>query len=324
MGATELAAFLKRRLSNAEDDWRQLLASMYDQVLKTPADHVIDRTRVRAVIEQHLVAHRAEDVIRLAFHVAVRPAVAGGRNDDAAVGRWMPEEAQQRLAALAGEKGFVQKAWVEELFKQDAAEELLSETLYQTLKDFSVLVPRILQKVLPSGLGRLAGFAASAGTKMFDEVERMLDGEIRRFLDAGTRKALERAAGFTAQTLDAPTGVQGRQNMVRFALSKSGQFHVDPMTDARIDELQAIIALTAAHLAEHDEFRAVVDHALDRAWADMQGQTFGELLSAAGVTATPPFDEWALATWPIVRTAFEAPEVQAWIDRLSEEFFAQG
>ena len=159
---------------------------------------------------------------------------------------------------------------------------------------------------------------------MFDEVERLLDGEIRRFLEKGTRKALERAAGFTAQTLDAPTGIEGRQNMVRFALRKPGQFHVEPMTDARVEELQAIASLTAAHIAQLDETRAVVDHALDRALAGMQGRTFGELLKSAGVTSAPPFEEWAQATWPIVRTAFEAPEVQRWIDQVAEEFYGQG
>ncbi len=321
MDAPTLAAWLKARLSSAEDDWARLLGAMYRQLLATPADQVVDRQKVRAVIEQHLVAQRVEDLVRVGFRVGVRPTVAAGRDDERPVGRWMPEEAQRRLAALAGQPHLVGEVWIEELFKQDAAEELLSETLYQSLKDFSTLVPRILQKVLPSGLGRLAGFAANAGSKMFDEVERVLDGEIRRFLEKGAGKALDRAARFAAQNVDSPTMVEGRRNMVRFALSKSGAFHVERMTDDRIDELEAIAELTAAHIATHEETAAVIDRLADRVWAAVDDRTVGEALDAAGITSEPPFEAWAAATWPALRTALQTPEVEAWIDDLAREFF---
>lgn len=322
MDAPRLAAWLKDRLRNAEDDWQRLLAAMYRHLLDQPFETVVDRTRLRALIDAHLGAARAETVARLAFQAGVRPAVEAGRTDAEPVGRWMPDEAQTRLADLVAQPGIVGEAWVEQLFAQDAAEELLAETLYQSLKDFSTLVPRILQKVLPSGLGRIAGFAASAGGKVFDEVERLLDGEIRRFLEKGTRKALDRAAGFAAQNLDSPTGLQARRNMVRFVLSKSGQFHLERLTDARIDELEAIATATLAHIATRDETPTVVDRVLDRIWKAHQGRTIREVLESVGVRDEPPLDAWASATWPVMQRALRAPELERWIDGLAVEIAA--
>ena len=323
MSAPELAAWLKGRLSGAQDDWRTLLAAMVRHAAAQPVERVVDKSQIRALADAHLQSRRVEDLVRIAFAAGVRPAVREGRGDGEPIGRWMPEDAQTRLAALAAQEGLIDPRWVEELFKQDAAEELLAETLYQSLKDFSTLVPRVLQKVLPSGLGRLAGMAATAGGKVFDEVERVLDGEIRRFLEKGTRKALDRAAAFANQNLDGPTALEGRRNMVRFALEQSGQFHVDRLSDARIDELEAIALATATHIAQRDELKTRLDDAVDRIWQAYHAQTIGEVLSQWGGTADPPVDEWAAATWPVVRTALETPEVQAWIDRLADEFFAQ-
>ncbi len=323
MDAPQLAEWLKNRLASAEGDWRRLVGAMYAHLMKQPFDAVVDEGQVRALVRAHVDAARLEALIRIAFEAGVRPAVAGGRADAEAVGRWMPEGAQTRLAALVGQPGLVRDVWVQELFKQEAAEELLAETLYQSLKDFSTLVPRILEKVLPSGLGRLAGFAANAGGKVFDEVERVLDGEIKRFLEKGTRRALDRAARFAAQNMDGPTAIEGRKNMVRFVLSKSGQFHVEPLTDERVAEIEAIATETARHIAGLEETQTVIDRTIAEVRAATQGKTVGEVLQTIGAPDDPPLDAWATATWPIVRHALEAPEVQAWIDTLAEGFFAE-
>ncbi|MEM7676971.1 MAG: hypothetical protein AAF449_13285, partial [Myxococcota bacterium] len=223
---------------------------------------------------------------------------------------------------FVGQKDLIDPKWIEELFAQEAAEELVADTLYQSLKDFSTLVPRILQKVLPSGLGRLAGFAASAGGKVFDEVERVLDGEIRRFVEKGTRKALDRAAGFAAENLDSPTATQARKNLVRSALGKTGQFHVARLSDARIDELQAIAEATVVHIVQQDELTEVIDRVVERVWSQMSKKTVAEVLEVAGVRTEPPLDAWAAATWPVLRSALDAPEVDRWIEDLAAQFIA--
>ncbi|MEO1336292.1 MAG: hypothetical protein AAFV29_11645 [Myxococcota bacterium] len=321
MNADVLAEWLKQRLRDSQDDWSRLFAAMYRHFLTLPVDQVIDRDALKTAVEAQLSPERMEDFIRAAFTVGVRPAVEEGRADDAPVGRWMPDDAQQQLVAFAGQKELIDPRWIEELFAQEAAEELVADTLYQSLKDFSTLVPRILQKVLPSGLGRLAGFAASAGGKVFDEVERVLDGEIRRFVEKGTRKALDRAASFASQNLDSPTAAQARQNLVRSALDKTGRFHVDRLTDARIDALQAMAQATGVYMVQRDEWAEVIDRVVDRAWTQTENKTVAEVLEAVGVQQEPPLDAWAAATWPLLRAALDAPEVDRWVDELAQQFF---
>ncbi len=322
MDAPALAAYLKTRLRDAEGDWQRLVEAMYRHLVDQPFEQIVDRQRVRTLAGSYLNARRMEDLVRVAVTAAVRPAVEEARVDAEPIGRWVPEEAQKALEDFAAEEGLVDGAWVEQLFAQEAAEELLAETLYQALKDFSTLVPRVLQNILPSGLGRLAGFAATAGGKMFDEVERVLDGEIRRFLEKGTRKALDQAAAFAAQNLDSPTAREGRRNMVRFALQKTGQFHVERLTDDRIARLEAIARTTLVHIAERDETSAVVDRLVEQVYSVHQGRTLKEVLAVVGVESDPAFDDWARATWPVLSAAVETPEVQAWIDDLAAGFFA--
>ena len=292
MDAPRISAWLKARINRAEPDWQRLLGAMYRHLLDQPFDQLVDKVNLRAVIDRHLEAERATALARLVFRGAVRPLVDEGRRDNEPIGRWLPPDAHQKLEALAAEPGLIGRAWVEELFSQSAAEELLAEVLYQSLKDFSTLVPRVMQKVLPSGLGRIAGFAASAGGKVFDEVERLLDGEIRRFLEKGTRKGLDRAAAFAAQNLDGPTALEGRRNMVRFVLAKSGQFHLEPLTDPRIDTLESVAEAAATHFGTREETGAVVDRFLDRIWSTHQGRTVREVLASVGVEEEPPYDDW--------------------------------
>ena len=323
MDAPGLAEWLKNRLRNAEDDWRGLLTGMYEHLLTAPFERVADRAALRALVEETMEVERIRVLVKAVFEAGVRPAIVEGRADGEPIGRWMPEDAQRRLEALVADNKLINEAWIEQLFAQEAAEELAAETLYQSLKDFSTLVPRVLQKVLPSGLGRLAGFAANAGGKVFDEVERVLDGEIKRFLEKGTRRALDRAARFTSQNMDSPTAVKGRRNLVRFVLSQSGQFHVEPLTDERLDAIESIVLATAAHAVARDEARTVVDRVVEKIWSAHSGRTVGEVLSSVGgLVDDPPLDAWARATWPILREALDAPAVDAWLDQMAAEFFA--
>lgn len=319
MQAPQIAAWLKNRLSHAEDDWRRLLGAMYAHLMQQRVSELTDRAHIGRLLGEMIEAERLEDGARLVFRAGLRPAVREGRKDPEPVGRWIPAEAQARLADLIADEGLIDEVWVRELFAQKAAEELLSETLYQALKDFSTLVPRVLEKLLPSGLGKLAGFAANAGGKVFDEVERVLDGEIRRFLEKGTRKALDGAARFAAQNIDGPTAVDSRRSMVRFALGQSGQFHTRPATDARLDALEAVAVATARHVAERSETKTLIERCTDEIWTAYGPKTLGDALKELGIEGEPPLDAWAQATWPMLKRAIEAPDVQAWIDELAAE-----
>ncbi len=329
MDAEALKAWLVTRLTSdrAQAEWAELLEAGFEALLDAPFDEVVPDEAARRAARELVCSDRLADLVRPGAKLVLPLILASAREDDAAIGRWVPNDAKRRIEALAARPGWIAPEWIHALYEQKAMEELVADTLYRSLRDFSTLVPRIVQSVMPSPLGKLAklGGKATGGVtgRVLEEVERRLEGEIKRFLEKGTRRALDGAARFTVEHIDDPSAAQARVHLAQLVMSKSGQFHVGPLDDEAVEQIDAIAEAIARHVAASEETAAILDATADRIVARFAGQTVRQAFESCGITQRPPYEAWAASTWPAVGRIVSAPGIDRWLSTLCEELLTE-
>lgn len=330
MDAQTLAAWLHTRLTqpSTQPEYRALLEGVVAHVLDKPLNEMLPESAAMAAFESHLNPERLTDGARFFVREVVGRAISEAHTDQAPVERWLSADAKARLLDFAARPGWADEVWVEQLFQQKAMEALVSDTLYRALKDFSTIVPRIVQGVLPSGLGRLAKFGGKAtggvGGRVFDEVERKLEAEIKRFLDKGTRKALESAASFAIERMDSPESAQAQRMLATFALAQSPAFHVRPFDEPTLEALEAVAVDAAASIGAHEELQPLVQRVVRDFYKDWGPLPLKEALQGAGVDPQGfEVGAWADASWPALVAAMATPPVRTFLLDVSNQILEQ-
>lgn len=326
MTPEQLATWLQTRLTQEmpDEQWRQLVQGVVQHLLQQPLQVLLPQEACERLLQENLRSQQLQGAARAIVREGVRRAVKEGMADQQPVGRWLDDAAQSRLMDFVARPGWADKAWVDQLFQEKAMEAVVSDTLYRALRDFSTLVPRIVQGVLPSGLGRLAKLGGKAtggvGGRVFDEVERKLEAEIKRFLEMGTRRALERAAAFTVERLDSPESAQAQRHFAAFALAQTGAFHARPFDEETIAALEEVAVCAAGSVADHPELADLIGRVVGAVYAEHGTQPLRQALDSAGVDASV-FDiaGWADAAKPVTQHIVETPEVRAFLLTLSGE-----
>lgn len=327
MDAPALKSWLVDRLTRGEQDWRTLLEAGFEQLLDSPFDVVVPREAGTKAVLEFIHTKRFEELVRPGVKLVLPLFLARTHKDGQPLRRWVPPATEQKIVALAERDGWIDPRWVEAIYELDVAEELVADTLYNTLRDFSTIVPRIVQSVMPSPLGKLAklGGKATGGVtgRVLDEVERRLEAEIKKFLEKGTRRALDRAARFTIEHVDDRAAKDARRDLTRFVLERSPEFHTRVMTDDVVAELDPIVEEIAAHVAALPETKTVIEETVERIYERFSGQTVREVFASIGIEQTPPYDLWVEASWPVVQRVLDAPGIDAWLLTLCEEIVAE-
>jgi hypothetical protein len=316
VNAEALSRFLKARLSSEQtkEDWRKLLEGGWERLLDTPLSTFLGEEVDRAV-EAHLGKEQILGVVRPAIRLWLAKTIEHAREDDRPLERWVPPEAKAKLLELAARKDSIDPRWVEHLFAQKAMEDVITDTLYRALRDFSTIVPRMVASLTPSIIGKISN-------KITNEVEKRLEPEIKKFLDLGGRKALDGAARFTKDHLDDPVSIEARKNTILFALQQSPAFHVsrvDEQTIALLDEIAEAIAL---RVAESADARTIAKQVVDRVRLKHGADPVRAWLRTVGVESAPPFEEWAAVSWPYLQTIVGSPACEAFLDKLAAEAMA--
>jgi hypothetical protein len=302
-----------------KEEWRQLWEATWDHLLCTPVHDLIDANEAKALadrlVDPELVTELSAPIVANVSRVLI----AELRKDEQPVGRFLPPEAQDKLQEALARPGLVHPDWVRAMFRGEAAEAVLNDALYRALKDFSTLLPRLLVKISPMGRFGVLGGAGALVEKLIEELEKLIEPEIKSFLADSTERVLERAAEFTIAKIDDPASIEFRATFVRFMLSQSPAFFLEAADDELIDDMGAVVEMTARHLAETPETREGIREWIDRAMDYFAGKTLGEALEIDGSRARPPIDALADATWPAFTTVLASPQAQAWMDTLLEE-----
>lgn len=320
-----LKRWLRARLTGevAQREWPALMRAAWGQLMDTPLEQVLPVEDVHAAVQSWLQPDRIADLVLPGVRAILPTVIDRMREDHEPSGRWVPEQARDGLRALAAEPALIHEDWVRALFQQKAVELVMADALYRGIRDFSTILPRIMLAMLPTS--RLPGFggASSLGKKLLEDLERRLEPEIKSFLAGGTQRALSRAADFAVKHMEDPAYVSMRRNMVDFVLSKTPSFHVAPLTQHRLDQLEPIARSVALHVAARQETRRIAGDVLARLLERWGQHTVREALAAAGVQSEPDFEAMGRAAWPSLRVFLAAPEVGAWLDQLVDELLAE-
>lgn len=318
------AAWLKQRLTGeqAERDWQRVVGAALDEQWSRPWTELFPRAAARELIEAHRTPERGQALGR-GVAAAVRSAVTTRREDEAPVERFVDEPVKEVLVRLVRRPGLVPEPWVRHVFSQRAAEELVADTLYKSLRDFSTIIPRTLANILPGLLGRFAKLGSSIVDRVVDEIEGRLEPEIRRYVEAGTRRALERAADFAVRHLDAEVNLEGRVSLLRFWLASSGRELVVPVSDDVLSDIDALGEELGRVWATSPAIADEIEATLEAVYADAGSESARDAVARlTGEAVEPPFEAWASAAWPSVRAALETPAIEGWIDQLAAELDA--
>lgn len=318
-----LHAWLTERLTGgrAFEDFQRLIDAGWDEARGRTVSEVLPRAAVDALVAAHLTPDRLAELIRPVTTVIVGDVIADLRAEHLALAHWVPAATQARIEALVMRPGAVDPDFVRALFKEKAMEAMLSDTLTTTIREFSTIIPKLILNFMPKGgaLGLLGG----VGNKVVEEVEKRIEPEIRSFLQNGTKKALDRAAGFVITHADDPTSVEARRNMVRFVMSRTSAQNVRPLDDTVVKEIAVIGDEIARHVATLPEAKARVTAVLDRFYQRYGSGTVGAALDAHGLTTKPPLEAIAAAAWPAVRAIIAAPSLTVWRNALVDELLAK-
>ncbi len=317
-----LKQWLRRRLTEGEQpkkEWRQLLDATWDYLLLTPVHDLIDAKSAKAaadaLMNPDLVTKLSRPIVATVAPVVIQEL----REDERPLERFLPQDAQAKLQEAIARPGLVHPDWVRAMFRGEAAEAVLNDALYRALKDFSTLLPRLMVKVSPMGRLGVLGSAGAFAEKLIEDLERRIEPEIKSFLADRSEQILERAAEFTIAKLDDPASIEFRANFIKFVLSTSPAFLVGAADDELLENIGAVVELSAGHVADMPELRADVHAWIDRAWEYSAGMNLGEALNLEGIEVRPPLDALAEATWPAFAAVLASPQVQLWTDTLLDE-----
>jgi hypothetical protein len=284
--------------------------------LATPVHDLLDANTAKALADRLVNPELVTELSRPIVANVARVVVAELRADEEPVDRFLPSEAQDKLHEALARPGLVHPDWVRAMFRGEAAEAVLSDALYRALKDFSTLLPRLLVKVSPMGRLGVLGGAGALAEKLIDELEKLVEPEIKSFLADSTERVLERAAEFTIAKIDDSASIEFRATFVNFVLSNSPAFFLEAADDELINDMGAVVETTARYLAETPEMREGIAEWIDRATEYCADKTLGEALQIDVSKVRLPIDALADATWPVFVNVVASTQAQEWMDAL--------
>ena len=318
-GRSAMRGWLRSRLTEGErprQEWRELWEATWDHLLATPVLDLVDADAAKALADRLLDPELVTELARPLVANVAEVVIAELRADERRVDRFLPPAAHDKLHEALARPGLVHPDWVRAMFRGEAAEAVLNDALYRALKDFSTMLPRLLVKVSPMGRLGVLGGAGALAEKLIDELEKLVEPEIKSFLADSTERVLERAAEFTIAKIDDPASIEFRATFVNFVLSKSPAFLLEAADDELITDIGAVVEMTARHLVETPEMRESVGEWLDRATEYCADKTLGEALQIDVSKVQLPIDAMADATWPVFANVVASTQAQKWMDAL--------
>ena len=310
--------WLKARLTGeaARREWAQVVAASWDPLLQRKVRELVDPEKL-----QRWQAASSEEGPRWAEAASrvLREQVEQARSRTDRPTEGLPGAAKTAFVDIFRDAP-VPPEWVRQWFSTSVAEMLVADTLYKSLQDFSSAIPNLVQSLLPGFLGRFSKLGGGRLSSLIEEVERRLDPEVRRFVEAGSRRALERAGEYAVRHLDDPATLEARAAFARYMWQEPWSRWVTPMSDPVLAHVFRLLEALGQDAAEGGPLWGAVREATDRFFSEWGDRPVGELLARWQMAEPPPLEAWADLAWPPLVALLETPEADAWLERVAEEF----
>lgn len=318
----EAKAWLRNRLvtETFANEWETLLRASLETFTKYPLEKFISQQDINRIFYEfftpEVLSTLQQELLQPVFHH-----LAGRLKTEAtALEDWTSQETIEHLVKLVEAPGVVQKQWVEQFFKQDAVSEVLVDSIYSALREFSTIIPRLVLRSLPSGRFKALGLAGNLTEKIASQLEKIIEPEIRAFLSSSSQSLITRACEFTVGQLDSPTSRTMRANLFRYGIKQELSFHVSGLDEGKLSLCEAALEQHFKTLAENSVVREAIEGELSefyslnkqRCLADVLPQLTEQLVSRSSLFAEISF--------PILVNVLEIPQVNQWLDSLVDEF----
>ncbi len=324
------SAFLAARLSSpaAKAEWRANLELGYRELGSRTLGDVLPQGALLKCIE---IAKRPElyekvvSKIAAAVHAEAYPRVVAHR---ATLGSYVPDDAKKKIDLLLARPNLVNPTLIREMLAQEAMKDLMEDVLEGALKEFNQNVnpffadwgiPAIVKKVMPIGSGAVLKSLESVRA----EFDKRLDPEIKKFLGAFSKKALDRTATLMTEKGDSPKFVELRKAVAAWLYAQP----IGDLTkgaDAEAVKLgQEAGVLVAARVAASKDLAQEVEASIAAFYKKHETESLDAIRKAYGIDYAPDFDALAEATWPIVERAASSATLNAWAASVVGEFLSQ-
>lgn len=323
-------AFLAERLVSdaAKAEWRASARAAFEHLLDQPVGALVDEAALERAVDAVTSVEAATRFGAPLASVIVDLVEARLAEDDRPIGDYVPTRAQNKLDELLEQPGLLPPALVREALENDAAEEILRDTLHDALREFSDKANPLkgewgllafLKNYAPMGLS-IIGKSLEGFQREFD---KRMEPEMKKFLAGFSRRALRKIADETIRRSDEEAFVSIRKHMATWALGQPvSALAATPSERARA--LGRAFAIdTAAHAASLEQTRRAVKQTLGELVAAHRDEALGDVLGRWGVRpAVVDVEALADATWPAAREALGSDAARAWIATVVGEFFA--
>jgi len=317
--------WLHERLQNerANEEWSRLLNAAWTDLIQKPWVELLPQEALESAIESlkkpELAAAFAECIVNPLLHEAFLEL----RDDNSKLSEWLSPEAIKVLEDLVSAPKFIRAEWIEAFFKEKAVEEVLSDSLYRALRDFSTIIPRLVLRNLPSGRFRALGMAGNLTEKLAAQLEKVIEPEIRSFLASGSQKAIRRACDFTIEQADSETSIQMRRNLIRFAAERSLSFHFSVLNKRDFEALLVENVNYLHKIHENPRLNNFISQGISKLYQSNQSSSVADLLGAFTLELGQYIDVFSDLSWPILKNTLDSEEIQTWLDGLVDELLDQ-
>ncbi|MEE2902472.1 MAG: hypothetical protein VYC39_09085 [Myxococcota bacterium] len=314
-------AWLKQRLSNERfaSEWKSLLHASIESFVDLPVSELISKDDLQRIVSESLTRDVMnaiqQELASPLFHYLIERL----KIENTTFADWTTPAAVQDLVDVVESPGIIQQEWIEEFFRQDAVSEVLVDSIYSALREFSTIIPRLVLRSLPSGRFKALGLAGNLTEKIAGQLEKIIEPEIRAFLSTRSQSLIARACEFTTGQLDSPTSRNMRANLFRYGIEQKLSFHTAGVDKARLEVLEDAIKHHFEGLPQNTNLSQAMEQEILHFFENYGKRPLKELAPELTVQLLGRTETIAATTLPLIFRSIEVPQVSDWLDSLVEE-----
>ncbi len=323
-------AFVKRRLGSewGKTTLRKQLEAGFRSLLRENVGKLFDAAALDRLVESFTADPWLSQSTRPILRTAILLEMARLREEPNKLAAYVSPEAVALMNELLARPGLLPGKFVNKLLGHTAFEQIARDVLDDALREFSEKVdPFRAEWGLPSLMKRGGTFSlglsamAKGIDSMRDELQKRVEPERKRFLQAFARRALDTVAENVVKRSDEPQFIAVRTELFAWLLEQPVSELVATQAPAVTELLEKFGHAVAQHNTSDAGAKRRRRAQLDLLLHAHEKQPLEVALAVYGAKLEPDFDAIVEVAWPLVLLLLETPAVDAFIDELVGGFY---